>query len=192
MNKFTDIKPTSKLTSLTNQEAIVDLITDEGIYISYRWASLKQYHRLYFTKNQVENMFESKKRLLVDWRMKITIAELRKYCGSMSFIEWIDKIIPLEEVISNNIVWHIIYDVNSNSCRKFFGISEDKKTIILSPSWTSIKEAEVTKIKVNYNYDDIKNFISSTPKNTISLDEIARKMWLKNSSFFLITDLSNG
>lgn len=188
MNDFSKILPTSKLSSMTDCEAKVDLITDVWIYISFRWQSLKQFDRLYFTKEQVNEFFKKKIWTLIDGRIQTSIDEIRgKY--SNLFIEWIDELKEAKDIVKNDIKNSILYWKWNSWVRRYLW----KKTtdwieyVCLTPLLATFNSPTESKVKLRYKYDDIIDELSGTPTNIKTLDQIAIELfWVKDASFLNI------
>lgn len=191
MNTFNDINKTSKLSTPTWLTASVDLITDEWIYIWFRWQSLKQFDRLYFRKDVVDNFFEEWIWSLIDWRVKASLEEMRQHIGNL-FIIWVDKEIDINDLFNTNSDIEYIYDIVSWQPRKVLWteIINNIKYLYLTPVLNQRRSPTETAIKLKYKFDDIKKEISATAANKMTLDEIAKKLYsVTDATFLHITDM---
>lgn len=195
MNQFKDILPTSKLTSMNNTEAYVDLITEKWIYISYRWQSLKQFDRLYFSKDSVNEFLKNKTWKLIDWRIKTSLKEIRDMYSSSLFIKWIDKEQSAQEIYDNDIVWAILYAKWNSGVRKYIKkeIKDWVKYIWTTPLLTNMNSPTECNVKLCYKLDDIIEELSWTPTKIMTLDQIAQQRFdVEDASYLNITDLPDG
>lgn len=191
MNTFNDINKTSKLSTPTWLTASVDLITDEWIYIWFRWQSLKQFDRLYFRKDVVDNFFEEWIWSLIDWRVKASLEEMRQHIGNL-FIIWVDKEIDINDLFNTNSDIEYVYDIVSWQPRKVLWteIIDNVKYLYLTPVLGQRMSPTETAIKLKYKFDDIKKEISATAANKMTLDEIAKKHYsVTDATFLHITDM---
>lgn len=191
MNTFDNIQQTSKITSASWLEACVDLITDKGIYIWFRWQSLKQFDRLFFTKDNINEFFSRNIWTLVDWRINTSLKKIREKMGDV-FIVWVDKESSIDSVFDEGSNIEYVYDITSWQKRKVLWIEiiNGVKYINLSPMLGSKYASAEANIKLIYKFDDIKNEICTTARKRLTLDEIAESLYsVSNASFLNITDL---
>lgn len=191
MNDFSKILPTSKISSASQSEAYVDLITDKWIYIWFRWQSLKQFDRLYFTKEQVNSFFINRTRTLIDWRIQTTLKEIRAHYNSL-FIEWIDEHISIDSIFNWDKVGTVVHCNNSRWIRKVLWtkIVDWVKYIYLTPILPDLSSPTETAVRLCYKFDDIKDELSTTSRNKKTLDQLAIELFgVSDASFLFIKDM---
>lgn len=196
MNTFNDIAPTSKITSMTWAEAVVDLITEKWIYTSFRCQNLKSFDRLYFDKARVDEMFRDKTWKLIDWRIKTTLVEIRKLYSWNIFIEWIDKEQSLDEIFEKKQKGVIVSCINVPWLFRKVLWTETidwVKYIHLTPMLRDFTSPTESAVKLIYMFDEVKDTISLNSSNRTTLNNIAVSMYeVPDATFLNITDLNNG
>ena len=191
MNDFSKILPTSKISSASQAEAYVDLITDKWIYISFRWQSLKQFDRLYFTKDKVNDFFASKIWTLIDWRIQTSLKEIRSHFNSL-FIEWIDEAVSIDTIFDWDKTGTTVFNTTTRWMRKILWTEtiDWVRYIYLTPILWDLSSPTETAVRLCYKFDDIKDELSTTPQNKKTLDQLASELFgVKDASFLNIKDM---